>query len=159
MEPEIQCRIRTTVVNILKDADMSQATEFKVRVLASMRLGMDLSDIEHKKFVRQVLESYLLSSAEQIDDANEGETAAKKEAEVDDNGNRFVCKLSNRRSVTVNEYMGRSLVSIRDYYLKNGVELPSNKGKVSAGCVPQSYFVHRIKMLACYELTITLTKE
>ncbi|CAN0840826.1 RNA polymerase II transcriptional coactivator KELP, partial [Linum grandiflorum] len=106
---------------------MSQATEFKVRVLASMRLGMDLSDIEHKKFVRQVLESYLLSSAEQIDDANEGETATKKEAEVDDNGNRFVCKLSNRRSVTVNEYMGRSLVSIRDYYLKNGVELPSNK--------------------------------
>ncbi|CAN0889597.1 RNA polymerase II transcriptional coactivator KELP [Linum grandiflorum] len=133
MEPEIQCRIRTTVVNILKDADMSQATEFKVRVLASMRLGMDLSDIEHKKFVRQVLESYLLSSAEQIDDANvaadpEGETVTKKEAEVDDNGNRFVCKLSNRRSVTVNEYMGRSLVSIRDYYLKNGMELPSNKG-------------------------------
>ncbi|CAN0900574.1 hypothetical protein LINGRAHAP2_LOCUS20916 [Linum grandiflorum] len=72
---------------------MSQATEFKVRVLASMRLGMDLSDIEHKKFVRQVLESYLLSSAEQIDDANEGETATKKEAEVDDNGNRFVCKV------------------------------------------------------------------
>ncbi|CAN1157159.1 RNA polymerase II transcriptional coactivator KELP [Linum perenne] len=137
MEPEILSKIRSTVVDILKDADMNTATEFKVRVLASMRLGMDLSDIEHKKFVRGVVESYLLKSTDDAAAGIEGkaveaevqrETAEKKEVEVDNYGNRYLCKLSNRRNVTVHDYMGKSLVSIRDYYLRNGLELPSSKG-------------------------------
>ncbi|CAN1820861.1 RNA polymerase II transcriptional coactivator KELP [Linum perenne] len=98
---------------------------------------MDLFDIEHKKFVRGVVESCLLKSADGVAAGIEGdaveaevqrETVEKKDIEVDNNGNRYICKLSNRSSVNVHDYMGKSLVSIRDYYLRNGLELPSNKG-------------------------------
>ncbi|CAN1303152.1 RNA polymerase II transcriptional coactivator KELP [Linum perenne] len=100
---------------------------------------MDLFDIEHKKFVRGVVESCLLKSADGVAAGIEGdaveaevqrETVEKKDIEVDNNGNRYICKLSNRSSVNVHDYMGKSLVSIRDYYLRNGLELPSNKGEV-----------------------------
>ncbi|CAN1215892.1 RNA polymerase II transcriptional coactivator KELP, partial [Linum perenne] len=115
------------------------ATEFKFRVFACMRLGMDLSDIEHKKFVRGVVESYLLKLTDDVAAGIEGdaveaelkrETVEKKDVEVDNYGNRYICKLSYRRSVTVHDYIGKSLVSIRDYYLRNGLELPSSKGEV-----------------------------
>ena len=51
------------------------------------------------------------------------------------NGTRvvdIVCmylQLSAKRKVSVNEFKGRMLVSIREYYEKNGKELPSSKGK------------------------------
>ena len=38
-------------------------------------------------------------------------------------------QLSAKRKVSVNEFKGRMLVSIREYYEKNGKELPSSKGK------------------------------
>nr|GFA51809.1 RNA polymerase II transcriptional coactivator KELP [Tanacetum cinerariifolium] len=36
--------------------------------------------------------------------------------------------LSNKRRVTLTEFKGKSLVSIREYYMKDGKELPSSKG-------------------------------
>lgn len=42
----------------------------------------------------------------------------------DDNG-KLICKLSEKRRVSVQEFGGRLLVSIRDYYQKNGKLLPS----------------------------------
>lgn len=40
----------------------------------------------------------------------------------------FVFKLSDKRRVTIQEFRGKALVSIREYYKKDGKELPSSKG-------------------------------
>ena len=37
-------------------------------------------------------------------------------------------QLSSKRRVTLSEFKGRSLVSIREFYVKDGKEMPSAKG-------------------------------
>ncbi|KAK3037343.1 hypothetical protein RJ639_032105 [Escallonia herrerae] len=63
MEFEAQCRnIEETDIEVLRDADLEIATEHGVRAAAADRLGFSLSELCHKKIVRRVVESYLLSS-------------------------------------------------------------------------------------------------
>ena len=64
MEPETRRRIEKTVLEILKSADMDEMTEFKVRKLASDKLGINLSAPDYKRFVRQVVETFLQSTEE-----------------------------------------------------------------------------------------------
>ena len=65
------------MLDILKKSNIEEATEFTIRVAASERLGIDLSDSPSRHFVRTVVESYLLSVA-----ANEiSKDAEKKENE------------------------------------------------------------------------------
>ena len=40
----------------------------------------------------------------------------------------FLLQLSTKRRVTLQEFRGKTLVSIREYYMKDGKELPSSKG-------------------------------
>ncbi|XP_078432112.1 transcriptional coactivator p15 (PC4) family protein (KELP) [Wolffia australiana] len=158
METEMQSRIKKTVEEILEGADMEAITEFKVRSLASEKLGLDLSIPERKRFVREVVESFLLSNAadpakesgkdagkDSTADASEksektemeGEDEGEEECgrkrgrearERDDEGNLVVCRLSGKRKVTIQDFRGRTLVSIREYYDRGGKELPSHKG-------------------------------
>ncbi|KAG6535040.1 hypothetical protein ZIOFF_008958 [Zingiber officinale] len=56
--------------------------------------------------------------------------------EYDDEGDLSLCRVSvlhllmlpNKRRVTLQDFKGKTLVSIREYYLKDGEELPSSKG-------------------------------
>ncbi|KAK8960449.1 RNA polymerase II transcriptional coactivator KELP [Platanthera guangdongensis] len=48
--------------------------------------------------------------------------------EYDDEGNLIICRLSDKRRVTVQDFRGKTLVSIREYYEKEGKQLPSSKG-------------------------------
>ncbi|CAA7402501.1 unnamed protein product [Spirodela intermedia] len=160
MDAETRRRIKETVVEILKGADMAETTELKVRSLASEKLGVDLSVPELKRFVREVVESFLLSNevdhsggsgrevgeAAVADGGKELEKAGREEEEeeeeeegrenkrslgereLDDEGNLVVCRLSSKRKVTIQDFRGRTLVSIREFYDKGGKELPSNKG-------------------------------
>ncbi|XP_065860192.1 uncharacterized protein [Euphorbia lathyris] len=141
MKPEIQRKIEQEVLDILKNADTESMTEFKVRVTASERLGMDLTDIKSKKFVRGVVESFLLSSIElgredcDVANANvqlanqvqeEQRTMPKKE--IDSEGNRVICKLSNKRNVVIQDFKGKPYVSIREFYHRDGRQIPTLKG-------------------------------
>ncbi|KAI3919548.1 hypothetical protein MKX01_018371 [Papaver californicum] len=86
---------------------MDDMTEFKVRNIASEKLGgMDLSPPEPKQFVRDILESFLLSTVEE----------------------EKPISLSEKRRVTVQDFKGKTLVSIREYYQKDGKHFPSSKG-------------------------------
>lgn len=40
----------------------------------------------------------------------------------------FFLQLSDKRRVTILDFKGKTLVSIREYYRKEGKELPSSKG-------------------------------
>ncbi|KAJ4905854.1 RNA polymerase II transcriptional coactivator KELP [Raphanus sativus] len=133
MDEESKVKIEKTVREILNESDMTEMTEFKVRNLASERLGIDLSDKSHKAFVRGIVKSFLdeVESKQQQDkdeQEEEEEQRAKGDKELDDDGDLIICRLSDKRRVTIQEFRGKALVSIREYYKKDGKELPSSKG-------------------------------
>ncbi|KAG9448242.1 hypothetical protein H6P81_014370 [Aristolochia fimbriata] len=136
MEPETEQKIEETVLDILKDADMQEMTEFKVRSLASEKLGINLSAPEYKRLVRGIVESFISKKQEEAEGAEEAEEVDEGEdkrpgggdKEYDDEGDLVICRLSNKRRVTIQDFRGKTLVSIREYYEKDGKQLPSSKG-------------------------------
>ncbi|XP_012490128.1 uncharacterized protein LOC105802804 [Gossypium raimondii] len=137
MEQETRQKIEETVKDILSKADMEEMTEFKVRVTASERLGIDLSDFSHRKFIRELVESFLLSTVEENVDGKQPNTkpveeeakeAIKVKKEIEGDGGRIICKLADKTNVVVHDFRGKSYVSIREFYVKNGKELPSARG-------------------------------
>lgn len=98
MEPESRRKIEETVVDILRNTSLDEMTEFKVRAAASERLGIDLSDVERKSFVRGVVESFLISTAEAAAADTEPpgvgeEKEARLKKEANEDGERFICKV------------------------------------------------------------------
>ncbi|PRQ58500.1 putative transcription factor ssDNA-binding-TF family [Rosa chinensis] len=130
MELESRRRIEETVVDILRTTSLDEMTEFKVRVAASERLGIDLSGVDRKSFVRGVVESFLISAAAEAEppSVREGQEAARLKKEANEDGERVICKLTNRRNVVIHDFRGKTLVSIREFYKKGGKELPSARG-------------------------------
>ncbi|KAL3536699.1 hypothetical protein ACH5RR_000065 [Cinchona calisaya] len=125
-------KIEETVIKILKSADLETATEYSVRAAAAHQLSADLSDLSHKFLVRQVLESFLLSTTATTTAENTKEetvaAAVRDDQQVCSDKGRVICELSDKRSVAVHEFRGKALVSIRDYYDKDGKQVPSGRG-------------------------------
>ncbi|OAY66936.1 RNA polymerase II transcriptional coactivator KELP [Ananas comosus] len=149
MDAETQQKIEATVLEILEDADMESLTEHKVRAMAAEKLGLDLSLPDRKRFVRRVVESFLVSKAKEHgpkenENENEHENAkndggeeeegkddgggGQEQREYDDEGDLIICHLSKKRRVTIQEFRGKRLVSIREFYEKDGKQLPTSKG-------------------------------
>ncbi|TVU03290.1 hypothetical protein EJB05_51183 [Eragrostis curvula] len=147
MDEGTKKKVEVTVLEILRGADMDSVTEYKVRSAAADRLGIDLSVPDRKLFVRGVVENYLRSlpseeeeqqqdsaggegkdKQEEEDEEEEEEKDGKKKREYDDQGDLILCRLSTKRRVTLSEFKGRTLVSIREFYIKDGKEVPSAKG-------------------------------
>ncbi|XP_027350365.1 uncharacterized protein LOC113861618 [Abrus precatorius] len=141
MEAETRRKIEEMVLDILKKSDMGEATEFTVRVAASERLGIDLSDTVSKQFVRTIVDSFLLSLA--AEDANKKPLQHSTEPEdkplqdfiepelvkpKKEDFENVICQLSNRRNVIVHNFKGMTLVSIREFYNQYGKQYPGYKG-------------------------------
>ena len=96
MDEESKVKIEETVREILNESDMTEMTEFKVRNLASERLGIDLSDKSHKAFVRGIVKSFLeeVESKQQHEEEEEEEDRAKEgNKELDDDGDLIICRV------------------------------------------------------------------
>ncbi|KAG8382119.1 hypothetical protein BUALT_Bualt05G0043400 [Buddleja alternifolia] len=136
MDTEIRNKIEETVLEILKSSNMDETTEYKIRNAASEKLGMDLSGPTEKKFVRQVVELYLREQQAKAEEAEVEEEEEEEEdngrktggKEYDEEGGLIICRLSEKRRVTLSEFKGKTLISIREYYKRDGKELPSAKG-------------------------------
>ncbi|MCD7450900.1 hypothetical protein HAX54_008960 [Datura stramonium] len=144
MDSETSKRIEETVLEILKSSNLDEVSELKVRKMASEKLGLDLSDSSGKKCVRQVVEKFLAEEQAKLEanadenkeeegEEEEDENGEKKSSgggdkEYDDEGNLIICRLSHKRRVTITDFKGKTLVSIREFYSKQGKELPSAKG-------------------------------
>ncbi|XVE58089.1 hypothetical protein DITRI_Ditri04bG0142500 [Diplodiscus trichospermus] len=132
MDAETREKIKKTVREILEEADMNEMTEYKIRQMASQKLEINLSDSKYKVYVRHVVNSFLeeqkakQKEAEAVADDDDDDNNNNKE--FDDDGDLIVCRLSEKRRVTIQEFRGKTLVSIREYYKKDGKELPSSKG-------------------------------
>lgn len=163
--------MKEAVLQILEEADLEKTTEFKVRELASQKLGADLNLPAHKKLVRKVVGDYLNARAEaeakpeeeeaeevaneappaaapsddegkplkvqeesdDDDDAQPSRFARKpppkqRKQTTDDNEDNLICQLSSKRNVSIQKFRGKTLVSIREYYEKDGELRPSAKG-------------------------------
>lgn len=59
-------KIEETVLQILKASELETVTEFGVRSAAAVRLGFELSGLNHRLLVRQLVDSFLLSTAAEI---------------------------------------------------------------------------------------------
>ncbi|XP_048335650.1 uncharacterized protein LOC107423619 [Ziziphus jujuba] len=139
MKPEIKGKIEETVLDVLRNADLEEMTEFKVREAASERLGIDLSGKECRSFVRNLVEYFLLSTADEAQQSQSVREETKEvvreqqevrvvNKEVYDDGDRHICELSKKRSVTVQDFRGKTMVSIREFYLKDGKRVHTAKG-------------------------------
>ncbi|KAK0586295.1 hypothetical protein LWI29_004434 [Acer saccharum] len=131
MKPETKAKIEEAVREILGKSDMSETTEYQIRKQASDKLGLDLSQSEYKAFVRHIVNSFLEEQEDKSKEQQEEEEVEEEgngNGEYDDEGNLIVCKLSDKRRVTIQDFRGKTLISIREYYRKDGKELPSSKG-------------------------------
>ncbi|KAK2419403.1 transcriptional coactivator p15 (PC4) family protein (KELP) [Trifolium repens] len=158
MEAETRRKVEDMVLDILQKSDIQETTEFTIRVAASERLGIDLSGPETKRFVRTIIETYLLSIATaqksppqlstevpvtpneppQVSNEPVNVTAPKEPPQElnkvagvkrkNDDSDKVICQLSSRRNVAVRDFKGMTLVSIREFYNKDGKQLPTSKG-------------------------------
>ncbi|XP_058740659.1 uncharacterized protein LOC131612934 isoform X2 [Vicia villosa] len=155
MEAETQRKVKDMVLDILTKSNIEETTEFIVRVAASERLGIDLSDSHSKLFVRNIIESYLISIAtgdkppqvsSEVPPPEEPPQVSTEAVNVihneppqelnkmvgvkrkNDDSEDVICQLSAKRNVTVRDFKGTTLVSIREFYLKDGKQHPTVKG-------------------------------
>ncbi|KAK1374018.1 hypothetical protein POM88_030211 [Heracleum sosnowskyi] len=124
-EPE-RSRIEEAAVEILKTGDLETLTEFSIRVKLAERLNIDLSDLESKLLVRRITESYLLSLPDEAQQVVEVVKEQPNCNNLADNTDTHVCKLSNRRNVSVKKFRGETLVSFSNFYEKDGNEIADN---------------------------------
>ncbi|OQD79579.1 hypothetical protein PENANT_c048G08273 [Penicillium antarcticum] len=62
-----------------------------------------------------------------LDDARKKTKVNTDTSKTDSNGDRY-WEISKMRRVTVSSFRGKNMVSIREYYAKDGQELPGKKG-------------------------------
>ncbi|XP_073030817.1 uncharacterized protein [Primulina eburnea] len=169
LNPSKRPKIEETVLQILETSDLETATESSIRTAAADRLGLDLSGISERTFVRGVVDSFLLSTAKAIlgtkpshlnkndDNINQinGVGNEKKRlweqwggggGELNYDG-KIICKLADTRMVSIYDHSGRTLVSIRDFSIKDGNMLP----KAGVSLTPEQWLTFRKSFPAIQE--------
>ncbi|XP_075476708.1 uncharacterized protein LOC142518018 [Primulina tabacum] len=169
LNPSKRPKIEETVLQILETSDLETATESSIRTAAADRLGLDLSGISERTFVRGVVDSFLLSTAKAIlgtkpshlnkndDNINQinGVGNEKKRlweqlggggGELNYDG-KIICKLADTRMVSIYDQSGRTLVSIRDFSIKDGNMLP----KAGVSLTPEQWLTFRKSFPAIQE--------
>ncbi|GAU11849.1 hypothetical protein TSUD_76000 [Trifolium subterraneum] len=150
-DAETKARIEETVLKILHESNMEEVTESKIRKQASTELDLNLNQPPFKALVRQIIENFLVEKQQQQQKEEEEQKQREKEEEEEeeeeekkqevkqkgvssksnvyvDSGDLVICELTKKRKVTIQDFKGKRYVSIREFYTKDGKELPSNKG-------------------------------
>lgn len=140
--------VRNIVENFLKSRqDEEEQEQDAAEVEAEQKME---AEVEAEAEAEAEVEAEVEAEAEAEDEEEEEESPVKKhkknkkkkteaskkasqpgelqEATIDDNGDIIICKLNSRRNVSIQEFRGNKLVSIREYYEKDGKQLPSSKG-------------------------------
>ncbi|KAK4418503.1 RNA polymerase II transcriptional coactivator KELP [Sesamum alatum] len=121
-------KIEDTVLQILKASDLETTTELDVRAAAAERLGFGLSGVGHRRLVRQLVDSFLLSTAASIlgttplHSYNDDDSAERRDKlqqqqlrgvgdglQGNYNG-KVICKLTDKRMVTIHDINGQNMV-------------------------------------------------
>ncbi|XP_073128870.1 uncharacterized protein [Henckelia pumila] len=161
-------KIEATVLQILETSDLETATESSIRAAAAERLGLDLSGVSERTFVRGLVDSFLLSTAKAIlnttpshlskdDDINQingvGNEKKRPREQLGGGGDelhydgKIICKLAENRMVSIYDHSGRTFVSIRDFSIKDGNMVP----KAGVSLMPEQWFTFRKSFPAIQE--------
>ncbi|CAA2995695.1 RNA polymerase II transcriptional coactivator KELP [Olea europaea subsp. europaea] len=70
----------------------------------------------------------LIRLEEEEEEEEEEHNKTRGGKEYDDEGGLIICRLSDKRRVTISDFRGKTLISIREYYKRDGKELPTAKG-------------------------------
>ncbi|KAL2941853.1 RNA polymerase II transcriptional coactivator KIWI [Bienertia sinuspersici] len=62
------------------------------------------------------------------DGDSDGKAPPKKSAKQDDEDGIVVCEISKNRRVSVRSWQGKVMIDIREFYVKDGKQLPGRKG-------------------------------
>ncbi|KAK2762775.1 hypothetical protein FQN54_000949 [Arachnomyces sp. PD_36] len=84
-------------------------------------------DVSHRSKKAKTSKSAASSTKPSFKSAATTKPAGAGESKVDSNGDQY-WELSRLRRVTVSSFKGRTFVNVREYYEKDGQELPGKKG-------------------------------
>ncbi|GER48681.1 activated RNA polymerase II transcriptionalcoactivator p15 [Striga asiatica] len=120
-------KIENTVMEILGASDLESTTECTVRAAVEQRLGLSLSAFSHRRLVQRLIDSFLLSTAAAAlnNPSPRGNSPRTYNVENGDYNGKVICKLSDKRMVTVYDQYGKTMVAIRDFDLIHGNMRPS----------------------------------
>ena len=69
-------------------------------------------------------------------------TGLATDAPIKDSEGNFYWEISKQRRVTISEFKGKTLVNIREYYEKDGKELPGKKVR----CIDSNFEFYRVSI-------------
>ncbi|KAG6553097.1 hypothetical protein Mapa_005435 [Marchantia paleacea] len=98
-------------VLIDEDSDYSEDKRSNKKQIVEMKVESDDGDED-------------ASSEEEVPTRKQGKSTLRK----NEDGGIVVCQLGPKRNLTVQDFKGKLLVSIREYYEKDGKQLPSTRG-------------------------------
>ncbi|KAF8033388.1 hypothetical protein BT93_D2100 [Corymbia citriodora subsp. variegata] len=125
MSADMQQLVAKTAREVLRESGAAdEMTMHQLRREVSKRLGVDLSLPKHKATVSQAMQAFL-EEERALEEGGEADEDREEDLEYTDGGNLIICNLSNNRQVTVGKFKGKTLVSMREYYEKDGKEHPS----------------------------------
>ncbi|KAK9821484.1 hypothetical protein WJX74_001233 [Apatococcus lobatus] len=128
-----QNTVTTELQKLLKTVDLATTTEKKVVELLRKQLGAGVD--EHKKAIQQGVKDFLAeqskilqasaSGKRKADSSDQGSSKSQKTA---DGPSKLPIQLSNSRNADVSVFKGTVYVNIREFYEKDGKQLPGKKG-------------------------------
>ncbi|XP_039138557.1 RNA polymerase II transcriptional coactivator KELP-like [Dioscorea cayenensis subsp. rotundata] len=133
MDEELRGQVSEAILDILRSADLTVMTTATVRATVSKHFNIDPSLPDLKIFVKSVVDSFLKSKQGEEEGSNQAEEEEEQENtshkdEYTANGDLIIYRLTKKRLITLQPYNGTTLVSIREYFTRNGQELPTSKG-------------------------------
>ncbi|KAK3434240.1 hypothetical protein EUGRSUZ_D01760 [Eucalyptus grandis] len=128
MSADMEQLIAKTAREVLQESDVAdEMTEHQLRMEVSRRLGVNLSLPKYRATVSQAKQAFL--EEERVpEDGGRAEEDREEDQEYTEGGDLIICNLSSNRKVTVGKFKGKTLVSMREYYKKDGKDYPSRKG-------------------------------
>ncbi|KAH7666331.1 putative RNA polymerase II transcriptional coactivator KELP protein [Dioscorea alata] len=150
MDEELRGKVSEAIFDILRSADLTVMTTAMVRTTVSKHFNIDPSLPDLKIFVKSVVDSFCESKQGGEEESKQVEEEESKQVEEEEeenpsnphseeytaNGDLIIYRLTIKRLITLQPYNGTTLqpyngttlVLIREYFTRDGKELPTSKG-------------------------------
>ncbi|KAH7672207.1 ssDNA-binding transcriptional regulator domain-containing protein [Dioscorea alata] len=115
MDEELREKVSEAIFDILSSADLTVMTTAMVRPTVSKHVNIDPSLPALEIYVKYVVDSFYESEQDEEEESKRGEEEESQQ-------------LTKKRLITLQPYNGTTLVSIREYFTRDGKELPTSKG-------------------------------
>lgn len=129
-------KVKTFLKTFMEKEETAALSLRQIRERVQEVTKVNTSTKEIKSLISQYVKDWLErqktgedgeAKADEADEADK-EEEKKPPREKEDDVDSVICELSSKRKVAVSSFKGKLLVSVREYYEKDGKLLPSSKG-------------------------------